>query len=197
MSSRIHTATRHRLTLLLVSVAVAVVAVFAPAAPAFAHDELSSTDPADGTTLDTLPAQLTLTFSGTVSADLGGNQVSVMDAAGTSLADGDPVVADNVMTQPLAGDATGAVTVVWRIVSEDGHPISGQFSFTVADAASGSPTRQPTPAASPAATPAAAQQASPVPWIVLGAALIAALAGVVYLLVSRGRRPPAGSEPDR
>lgn len=203
MSSRIHTATRHRLTLLLVTVAVAFATLFAPAAPAIAHDELLSTDPADGATLDALPAQLTLTFSGTVSADLGGNQVMVTDGAGMSLADGDPVVTDNIMTQPLTGDASGVVTVAWRIVSADGHPVTGQFAFTVAEAGSASPGPQSTPAPSatafptPRAAPAASQQASPVPWIVLGAAVIAAAGGVVYLLVSRGRRPPAGPHPDR
>lgn len=183
------------------------------AAPASAHDELVSSDPASGTAVDALPAQITLTFSGAVLADLDGNQVQVTDATGQALADGDPVVQDNVVSQPLAGAAEGAVAVVWRVVSADGHPVSGEFSFTVAGAvtppATATPAASGSPAASPAgtampmpsATPTAAvSESSPVPWIVLGTALIAAVAGVVYLLVARGRRPsapPADGQTDR
>ena len=43
--------------------------------------------------VDALPAQLTLTFSGGWSTEQGATEVQVTDAAGTSLVDGDPVVA--------------------------------------------------------------------------------------------------------
>ena len=198
------------------AVALVAASVLVVADSAAAHDELLSTDPPGGATVDELPEQITLTFSAKVVTELGGNDVQVTDASGAALADGDPVITDNVVTQPLTAGGTGAISVAWRVVSEDGHPVSGQFSFTVADRA---PTPAPTPTTStgtstgtdpsatsqatpePSATPvAAASPANPLPWIVLGVVLIAAVAGVVYLLVSRGRqRPgsPAGPTPDR
>ncbi len=201
MSSAIHKPARRRLAALGAVLAMTVAAVLATAGPAAAHAALVSTDPADGTTLGALPAQITLTFDDTIVADLGGNQVQVTDATGAALTDGDPVVQDNIVTQALTGAASGPITVAWRVVSDDGHPVSGGFSFTVT--APPTPTATPTPTttrtavSTPTPTPVvtgvpAAGQASPVPWIVLGAVLIAAIGGVVYLLVSRSRRRPGG-----
>ena len=132
------------------------------AAPASAHDELVSTDPAAGAALAQLPEQLTLTFSGELLADEGATEVRVTDAAGTLLASGAPAVAGTVVTLPLdpAAAAGGAVTVLWRVVSSDGHPISGQLDFTVAAAAAPSPVQTPAPAATP--TPPAAAE-TPLP----------------------------------
>ena len=199
MSSAIHKPARRRLAALGAVLAMTVAAVLATAGPAAAHAALVSTDPADGTTLGALPAQITLTFDDTIVADLGGNQVQVTDATGAALTDGDPVVQDNIVTQALTGAASGPITVAWRVVSDDGHPVSGGFSFTVTApptptatrTAASTPTPEPTPTPVVTAVPAAAQ-ASPVPWIVLGAVLIAAIGGVVYLLVSRSRRRPGG-----
>ncbi len=50
------------------------------ASPASAHDELVSTDPAADTSLDALPAQLTLTFSGELATDPGATELQVTDA---------------------------------------------------------------------------------------------------------------------
>ena len=55
------------------------------AAPASAHDELVSTDPAADSTVDALPAQLTLTFSEAIDPTEGASEVQVTDAAGTTL----------------------------------------------------------------------------------------------------------------
>lgn len=125
---------------------LAFVAFFATASPAQAHDELVGTDPAAGSTLDALPAQLTLTLSAQIAPDAGASEVQVTDAAGNSLVDGAPSVQDNVLTQPLAPGldrVAGAITVLWKVVSSDGHPISGEFSFTVTGTPG--PTTEPTP----------------------------------------------------
>ena len=62
------------------------------AGPASAHDELLSTDPAADSSLEALPAQLTLTFSGQLLAEPGATEVQATDAAGTSLIAGDPSI---------------------------------------------------------------------------------------------------------
>ena len=174
------------------------------AAPASAHDELVSTDPAADTAVDALPAELTLTFSGELAADPGATELQVTDAAGTSLADGDPVVQGTAVTQPLTGEASGPITVLWKVVSSDGHPISGQYAFTVSAPPTPTPTPTPTqtatttPSASPTDEPTADPTVAPVPadsgssalpWIIGGLLLFAAVGGaVLYLLVSRARR---------
>lgn len=174
------------------------------ASPASAHDELVSTDPAADATLDALPAQLALTFSGELATDAGATELQVTDAAGTSLADGDPLVAGTEVTQPLSGAASGVVTVLWKVVSSDGHPISGEFAFSVPAAPTPTPTASPTPtpSASPSETRTAEPTATPteapvpansgnaaLPWIIGGLLLLALVGGaVVYLLASRARR---------
>jgi methionine-rich copper-binding protein CopC len=174
------------------------------AAPASAHDELVSTDPAADAVLDALPPQLTLTFSGELATDPGATELQVTDAAGTSLADGDPLVEGTVVTQPLSGAASGVVTVLWKVVSSDGHPISGEFAFSVPTAPTPTPTPTATATASPSetpvenATPAPVETAVPVdsgaaslPWLLLAVIGVALLGGVTYLLVSRARRQKA------
>ena len=138
------------------------------------------------------------------------------DAAGTTLAVGAPAVADNVLTQPLAGEASGVVTVLWKVVSSDGHPISGEFAFTVTGSARRPrrPNRRPpTPTPSrhrrrpsetatltptPTSEPAASDGSSALPWIIGGRAGRSPLVGaVVYLLVSRSRREKALADEPR
>lgn len=203
MSHAIHTPLRARLSALAAALLVAFGVALAAASPAQAHDDLIGSDPAAGAALDALPAQLTLTFSAGIAADEGASVVEVTDAAGTTLADGSPSVSDNVLTQPLAGEASGAVTVLWKVVSSDGHPISGEYSFTVA-AAAPTPTETATPAptetAAPDETPApstaptvapedAGSDAAAVwPWVLFGLIAAAAAGVVVYLLVARARR---------
>lgn len=100
--------------------------------PAAAHDELVSTNPADGATLTEAPASLELTYSGDIMDVDGANQVRVTNAAGESVTDGDPDIDGKVVTQDLAtAAADGTYTVTWRVVSSDGHPIQGTFTYTV------------------------------------------------------------------
>jgi len=191
------------LTALLLAASALLVA---PASPAHAHDELLGSDPAADASLDALPSQLALTFSGAIATDAGASEVAVTDASGTSLVDGAPTAQDNVLTQPLAGEASGEVTVLWKVVSSDGHPISGEFSFTVAAAptetSSPSPTAsettapsEPPASASPSPTIAPADTGSAaLPWVLFGVIAVALAAGVAYLLVSRSRREKALAE---
>ncbi|WP_238695514.1 copper resistance CopC family protein [Ornithinimicrobium flavum] len=96
---------------------------------ALAHDELLGSDPADGAS-GVAPAQVTLTFSGQI-AQVGATVV-VTDGSGASVVAGEPVAEGTEVVQPLAADlAPGAYEVVWRVTSQDGHPISGTFGFEV------------------------------------------------------------------
>lgn len=100
--------------------------------PAYAHDELVSTNPAADTTLEQAPSELELTYSGDIMDVAGANQVRVTNAAGETVTEGEPEVDGTVVTQDLATQETGdTYTVTWRVVSSDGHPIQGTFTYTV------------------------------------------------------------------
>lgn len=181
--------------------ALAALALLVPASPASAHDQLISSDPAADAVLEALPGEVTLTFSAELLSDGGGNVVEVTDAAGTALAEGPTVVDGTTVTQALTGDASGPFTVLWRVVSSDGHPISGEFAFTVEGAAtptdesaSPEPTMTtmtpPEETAEPSASPAPADEASasnPLPWIIGAVIVLVVIGAVLYLLVIRPR----------
>ncbi|PZP17866.1 MAG: copper resistance protein CopC [Brachybacterium faecium] len=99
-------------------------------APAHAHDSLISSDPVDGATLETSPEQITLTYSADVLEVSPVVQMSESDSGEpvelTPVIDGPTVTAE--IPEPLAARTH---TVQWRVVSSDGHPIEGSFTFTV------------------------------------------------------------------
>jgi methionine-rich copper-binding protein CopC len=211
MSQGIHTTPVRLLAASAAAIALAFAALFVFAPPASAHDELIASDPAADSTVEGLPSVLTLTYSAYIASDAGASEVAVTDASGTSLTDGAPTVDGAVLTQPLTGSASGAITVLWKVVSSDGHPISGEFTFTATAAPQPEPTAsnsaepsesaEPTPIAAPV-TPEAT--ASPIaedpnmaavdmrPWYIAGIVLLIAVAGsVLYLTISRRRRDQA------
>lgn len=54
------------------------------------------------------------------------------DGDTVDVAAGDPETQFHTITQSLKADLTpGDYTVDWRVVSEDGHPVDGTFTFTV------------------------------------------------------------------
>lgn len=147
-------------------------------APAQAHDSLESSNPADGSTVSALPAKIDLTFDRTPIAI--NSIVRVKDATGTDQADGPVQIVDNQVSQPVKpGAPNGKYTVVWRVVSSDGHPIEGTFTFTA-----GGPTTAAAsaPAAGDAPT-AAADAGSGLPGQLVVAGVVAAVL-VIGLVVA-------------
>lgn len=162
------------------------------ASPAFAHDELVGSDPAVGSEVAEMPAEITLTFSGVLLTGDGTTDVVVTDAAGTELSTEPPIVDGVRVIQPISGSASGEITVTWRVVSSDGHPISDQFGFVVAGASTGS-TTEPSDAVSPSpsapGTDAGTDGVELLPvWIVVGVVAVVAVFFVVFLTRRRGPR---------
>ncbi len=110
---------------------LALVAVGAGAAQA--HSGLVGTDPGEGASLDVAPAQVVLTFN--EPPQTLGTQVQVLDPNGNPVSSGQAAVTGTQITQPL-GEArpAGTYTVQWRMTSADGHPLSGQYTFTAGSA---------------------------------------------------------------
>ena len=100
-------------------------------ASAQAHDELTGSDPQDGATVEADELdELTLSFSGEIAQV--GAAVTVTGPDGGSVLDGEPEADGTEVTQDLVDDlGDGDYAVAWRVTSEDGHPISGEFGFTV------------------------------------------------------------------
>ncbi|MBF4994028.1 copper resistance protein CopC [Arthrobacter gandavensis] len=190
---------RTRASLLAAALLAAFAAVLFLAAPAHAHDELVSSNPADGAVLDAAPSEIELVFSSEL-MDLG-NQVIVEDSAGNNVAESEPVLTRETLTLAVPALDAGDYNVNWRAVSSDGHPITGTFSFTV-NASEGAETAAPeTAAASPAASEAAAAETAspeaatasdgtsfgPMGWV-LTAAGVVVVAVLVYVIVTLTRK---------
>jgi len=173
---------------LVAGIAAVVVAVLAAAAPASAHDQLVSSSPSAGERLASGPDEIALTFSADVQRI--GAEVVVVDAAGTDWVGADPQITGPTVSVPLTGALPPAgYEVRWRVVSSDGHPISGLIPFTVGDAAPLQRSAAPAPSA-PAAAEAPSGDAG-VPRVVVVGAIGAGLALAVFavlLLVRRARR---------
>lgn len=191
----------------VLAVVAAVAGLALVAAPAQAHDRLVASSPSADQAVDVAPADLVLTFSDEP-LDLG-HSVAVRDASGADLAVGQPVVSGRDVSVALPEVPAGAYTVVWRVVSGDGHPIEGTYPFTVTTGVAPSPTAEPTttePSSDPTTTEPSAPPTSTdedvtpptdpgsggVPAWVLALVAVAAAGGVVALLLTRRRQgPPA------
>ena len=114
---------------------------------AFAHDQLISSAPSAGEALIDPPDQIVLTMS--AGALEIGTEVLVTDLNGTDFATG-LTLNGPLVTVDLTEIPDGFYDVRWRVVSSDGHPISGIIPFSV-----GSVGERPTaaPTAMSAATP--------------------------------------------
>lgn len=145
---------KYRLVLaFLVALAAAAGLLVIDAMPARAHDGLISTFPEEGETLPTTPTEVMLTFSAELLAMDGSSLVEVVDANGQDFAEGPPEVQGTTVTQKLTSEAAGGVfTVRWRVVSSDGHPTSGEYSYTVATVSVPEST-EPAPEATPEPSP--------------------------------------------
>jgi copper resistance protein C len=120
--------------------------IAALASPASAHASLTASKPADGATVTEAPANVELTFSEEVRRP---STVIVIAPDGKHVEIGPTQILNATAIQPLGGIATaGLYTVAYRVVSSDGHPVSGQLAFTYAPSGGGTAT-----AAADSATP--------------------------------------------
>jgi copper transport protein len=115
--------------------AVASVGLALGPAPADAHAELISTEPASGEQLDAAPERVVLRF--TESVDVSGDAVEVLTAGGDRIDVGTADHPDgerSAVAVDLPELDDGTYVVSWRVLSSDSHPVSGAFTFGVGDA---------------------------------------------------------------
>jgi copper resistance protein C len=102
---------------------------------ASAHSALVSSNPPADSVLEQPPTLIELTFNQEVSESFA--TIALREGPDTQIEVSAPSVSGSTVTARVPGDlAPGGYTVGYRVVSADGHPITGQFSFTVTSAAS-------------------------------------------------------------
>lgn len=170
-------------------------AVLSPAlVGASAHDQLVSVEPADGSSVEQAPPEVTLTFSAELIPV--GTEVRVTGPDGVLTTAPAQVVAEKVIQELPDELVPGQYSLAWRVVSSDGHPISGTTRFTLAgsspsqasatDTASAATTPAQTPSApaattQPTTTDEDSSAGSTAVWWFAAAGILAALAGLVVL----------------
>lgn len=126
------------------------------ALPAQAHADFVSSNPSDGSVVQSFPSEISLTFNEELLTldDESVNTISLFgpDEIEISLSPAEVTGANLVTT--VAGDAAalpaGKYRVSYRVVSADGHPIKDEISFEVAPleeiaTIQATPTPTPTP----------------------------------------------------
>lgn len=117
------------------------------AAGAAAHTALTGSDPADGAALATAPTTVTLTFSEAINPAFANIAVSAAD--GRNRVSGPAKVDGPRLSAPVDSDLPGGdYTVGYRVVSADGHPVTGEVRFSVAAAPGATTTAAAAPPAS-------------------------------------------------
>ena len=169
----------------LVSTAAVVAAVCLWAAPAAAHTVMLTASPMAGSS-GAAPREVRLTFDEPLE-DVPGTALMLSGPSG--LLSAAPVVVDGASVRRAlpAGQPAGAYTVAYRVVSRDGHPVSGTYRFDLTGPSAGSSDSVSPPSTGPApsSTPVAAANSAGTPaavWLVLGGLALAAVAGGAMML---------------
>lgn len=141
------------------------------AGPASAHAVRTGADPAPDAVLQTAPQRVTATFNEALQSTFAA--MTIVGPDGNLWSSGDvEVQGPNASVAMLPVGPAGVYTVNYRVTSADGHPISGNWSFRVDVAGSGTPGP---PAASAAAEgdDASGSGLSVWPFVVAAAAIVA------------------------
>jgi copper transport protein len=151
---------------------------------ASAHVTLVSSQPASGATLTASPTSLRLEFSEPVEPAVAHVSIVAPNGRSTALTVANDPHDAHVIVAPLSGIGSGTFRVTWHVLSEDGHPVGGSFLFTV-----GSATAPPPTTAAAVARPVWGPSIAGAPLIPsilegLGVGSLAALAGLLFYLVT-------------
>lgn len=209
---------RRRLWAAAAAVPLGVVVALVPAPAALAHSELVSSSPAAGERLTSPPPRLQLTFGEPVNPQFVTVNLSVAALPPTTLtvsANGPTVTAvvpQPAVRPPSVRDVAQEWTLTYRVVSADGHPVSGSLTFIVdlpgvststtapesqpstsaptsatSAVSAGSPTTMPNPVATPGPQPKHdPDDVKPIIWLLIGASLWVVVGWIVFIR----RQPP-------
>jgi copper resistance protein C len=113
--------------------------------PAIAHTKLLISDPAAGSLVESWPTEISLTFDEDLISvgDEKSNFLVVNNAVGDQISADDEVLTGSQIKVSLdPNTVTGPVLVYYRVVSADGHPVEGEYSFNFGTIAEGAETAE-------------------------------------------------------
>lgn len=125
----------NKLTRLIASSALVFAGALIPAA-SFAHSEVVSVTPTPGSTVDAGDINIDVEFNEDLMQDANsaGSEIKVVNSAtGEDISAGCVYVEGAHLHARMVGYVDGPVTVTWRTVADDGHPVSESFEFTVSN----------------------------------------------------------------
>ena len=118
-----------KLTLAIISALL----IFAGMQSANAHAQLTSSNPKKNQIVKVLPSLVWIEFDGDLLSldEKQIHKITVTNSKKVRVSIGGPVVGGaRISTKLKAGLPAGKYIVSYRVVSEDGHPVEGSFSFT-------------------------------------------------------------------
>ena len=174
-----------------------------------AHADLQVSTPEDGESLEVAPEEIRLTFSEELFEEL--VEISILDAAGdlysTIEVEQTPPPGTDVIFPWPPQAPPGEYSIAYRVVSADGHPVTGTISFSYAattpepsssdstpSAQSSTPASSPTasaPSASPtkeSSTSSSTDSSSGTPLVVLGVVLLLGVIAASAIIVRARQR---------
>ena len=174
-----------------------------------AHADLQVSTPEDGESLEVAPEEIRLTFSEELFEEL--VEISILDAAGdlysTIKVEQTPPPGTDVIFPWPPQTPPGEYSIAYRVVSADGHPVTGTISFSYAattpepsssdstpSAQSSTPASSPTasaPSASPtneSSTSSSTDSSSGTPLVVLGVVLLLGVIAASAIIVRARQR---------
>jgi methionine-rich copper-binding protein CopC len=171
----------------------------AGASSALAHSGLVSTTPANDAVLNEAPSSISFTFDEELLADA--DSISLNAADGTNVVSAKVEPTGKTVELPWPSDLpAGDYQAAYRVVSADGHPVTGAISFTYAPADAAASAAPASAAASPATSVQPSGSAIAIsnttepestggnPWLGLGIGVVIGLVLVVLFAAMRRKR---------
>ena len=122
-------ATRQFISLLFAAIALPITALAAQA-----HAALESSYPALDSILTSVPTHVTLTFEEQLSKVAGSNVLRVQNGSGDEVSEGSNLVEGGKIERGLLRNLDpGTYTVLYRVLSQDGHVVSGSYNFKISE----------------------------------------------------------------
>ncbi|MBU3718509.1 MAG: hypothetical protein FGM45_09425 [Actinobacteria bacterium] len=121
-----------------------------------AHNAYDTSTPVDGEVLAASPTEWTITFTKDVPLDSASAEIITADGVRTDLGPAQAGPQANIIRFALPASLSGPVGLRWKLVSDDGHVVSGRVGFTVDSAGTGLTTL-------PSATPSVVDAPTPLP----------------------------------
>jgi copper resistance protein C len=167
--------------------AIALLLITATAAQA--HSTLLATTPSQSGSTASSPTEVVLTFNEMPRQRF--TTIHVVGPDGARRDSGSAQVINDTVHQALGGTRpAGTYTVDWRVISSDGHPVSGQFTYNASTAGTALPAVVTPP------SDEAKSSGAPVGLIVVIVVVVVVVGAGTAVFVRRRRRPllagPAG-----